>query len=84
MLQPHQFVELAFADFQRQPLQELERIYAALQLDGFCDDVSIFERYLDSVHDYQQNSYPFPIEARQRVGRELKPFIERWSYAPPA
>lgn len=83
-LRPHQFVELAFADFQRQPLQELERIYATLQLSGFGDDVSIFERYLESVRDYQKNSYAFPIAVRQRIGQELQPFIERWSYAPPA
>ena len=78
------FVELRYEELQNTPEAALARIYDALGLPGFEAAKGAFSRYLGSVEGYQKNSYVYPSEARERVGERLKPFIERWSYAPPA
>lgn len=83
-LPSNQLVELRFDDFQREPMGELSKIYEQLGLAGFAEAEPHFRRYLASVADYQKNSYAFPREAAERVGQHWAPFIERWSYAPPA
>ena len=79
-----QLVELRFDDFQRAPMTELAKIYERLSLPGFAEGRPRFEAYLASVADYQKNSYTFPRDAKERVSRSWAPFIERWSYSPPA
>ncbi len=83
-LAPDQLAELSFESFQKAPLQELERIYRTLDLPDFDEARPFFSHYLDSVRDYQKNTYAFPPDAKEQVRRHWQPYIERWSYAPPA
>lgn len=82
-LPAHQFVEVSFETFQRNPLAELARIYDQLALPGYGEALPAFTRYLASVEGYQKNTYAFPVDVRERVAKSWAPFIERWSYAPP-
>jgi len=77
-------VELAFEDFQKAPMAELKRVYGKLDLPGFAAAEPRFADYLDSVREYRKNTYSFPAEAKERVSRHWQPYIERWSYSPPA
>ncbi len=79
-----QLVEISFEDFQKAPMTELEHLYGQLKLPGFAEAEARFARYLDSVREYRKNTYSFPAEAKERVSRHWQPYIERWSYSPPA
>ena len=83
-LAPDRLVELSFEDFQKAPMAELKRIYGKLNLSGFTGAEPRFAHYLDSVREYRKNTYSFPAEAKERVSRHWRPYIERWSYSPPA
>ena len=80
---PGNFVELRYDELQAAPEAALKRIYETLNLPGFAEAWGAFARYLASVESYQKNRYAYPGEARALVGERLRPFIERWSYAPP-
>lgn len=79
-----QLVEVKFEDFQVTPMSELRRIYGALALPGFAEAEPRFAHYLDTVREYRKNTYRFPADAKERVSRHWRPYIERWSYSPPA
>jgi omega-hydroxy-beta-dihydromenaquinone-9 sulfotransferase len=81
---PGHLVELSYDALQAEPEAALARIYGTLGLSGFDTDRAAFLRYLASVEGYRKNSYIYPSETRARVGEALRPFIERWSYEPPA
>jgi len=78
------FVELSYNELQSAPMEQLARIYETLDLPGFAENEGRFRSYLDSVTGYQKNNFRFPAGEVEQVGRVLAPFIERWSYAPPA
>jgi len=73
-----EFMEIRFEDFEQNPLLELERLYTTLGLDGFTTAVPYFQQYLDSVQNYQKNTYPCSPETQQKVQKHWQPFIERW------
>lgn len=81
---PGQFVELSYDDLQAAPMEALQRIYSTLDLPGFAQNEARFSAYLQSVTGYRKNNFRFPDHDKERVARALAPFIERWSYAPPA
>ncbi|MEO6002223.1 MAG: sulfotransferase [Opitutus sp.] len=76
-----QFHELAFADLERNPVGELERIYSALNLGDFERVRPTFERYVASQRDYEKNQFPPLSEAlRLRVQEAAGPCFDRWGY----
>lgn len=78
------FVELRFEDFEADPLGNLERMYAALEIPGFEAAKPEFSSYLESISGYRKNRYAFPQETIDLVQQHWQPFLERWNYQPPA
>lgn len=78
------FVEIAYADLDADPMGALRRIYRALALDGFDAAAPRFEAYLARVATFQKNSFRRDPAAEARVAEHWAPFIERWGYAQPA
>jgi len=56
-------VEIGFSQLDEVPMETLEVIYKGLNLDGFEDVRPSMEAYLDSVQDYNRNTYPIPSKA---------------------
>jgi hypothetical protein len=77
-LQANSYVEVAFERFEREPLAEIERIYARLDLPGLRQARPRFEAYLQSVDGYRKNSYYPAPETISQVERAWAPFIARW------
>ncbi len=65
-----QIADVAFADIETQPLQELERLYAELDLGHYPSVEQNFRTYLDSLGHYQKNSYELSDDVIQRVTRD--------------
>ena len=77
------FAEIRFEDFEKQPLQELARVYETLGLEDFTQAKPQFEAYLNSLQGYQKNTYTFAPEMIQTVEQRWLPFIQQWSYEKP-
>lgn len=73
--------EVAYADLERDPLGEMERVYNALGLPDFGvvrDELTV---YLDSIRGYAKNSYPeLSVHTRQRVFRVWRRAFTEWGY----
>lgn len=77
-------VELRYEDFLRAPLDELESIWARLELGDFERVRPALAAYLDSVASYEPNRHPDPTPAElERIDANWGRFIERWGYARP-
>jgi hypothetical protein len=79
----NRFVELRFEDFETAPMEQLERIYATLELPGFAAARQNFQAYLGSLAGYRKNRYDFAPEMVRTVQQHWAPFIERWGYEAP-
>lgn len=77
------FIALQFETFEADPIGQLQRIYAQLELAGWEAAKPFFQDYLDAQKDYQKNQYAFPQESIQQVEAHWRPFISRWGYELP-
>jgi hypothetical protein len=75
-------VEVRFEDFEKRPVDEMERIYRRLHLPGFEDSISAFADYADSQKDYEKNHYSLTPQQIERISHHWSADIQRWGYAP--
>lgn len=76
-----QFHEVAFADLERNPLGEMERIYRALDLGAFDAVQPKLAAYTASLRDYEKNKFtPLDPATRSRVQAAAGPCFDRWGY----
>lgn len=68
------FAELAFADLERQPLEELERLYTVLELPGWEAARPEMAAYLERLGRYTKNPPEVPDRIVRRVNRD-------WAFA---
>lgn len=78
------FVELSYELLRDAPLEAVDQIHDALDLDLDQGSRSKMKAYLAKISAYETNRYNYPEEVRARVGAHLKTYIERWSYAAPS
>ncbi|MEL6455151.1 MAG: sulfotransferase [Cyanobacteria bacterium J06623_5] len=83
-LPPQDFVTLQFETFEANPIEQLQRIYRQLELEGWKSAEPAFQQYLNAQKTYQKNRYSFSEESIYQVTTHWRPFIERWGYKPPA
>ncbi|MFV1966059.1 MAG: sulfotransferase [Pirellulaceae bacterium] len=78
-----QVTEVRFEDLEADPIGELERVYADVQLDGFDTVRPALQRYIDSLAGYRKNRYEFEASVIRRVEDQWGFALERWKYDPP-
>jgi omega-hydroxy-beta-dihydromenaquinone-9 sulfotransferase len=74
------FVEVAFEEFERDPINQLERIHERLGLPELKAARPRFEEYLRRVRGYAKNRYSPSPESIRRVERCWASFIARWGH----
>jgi hypothetical protein len=81
LIPPGNFCDVRFADLERDPLGQMERVYQSLNLPNFNEVRPALENYLATLKDYRKNEYP-PLaeEMRRRVAKEWQRSIEEWGY----
>ncbi|MBL8848636.1 MAG: sulfotransferase [Planctomycetaceae bacterium] len=87
LIPDRQFCELSFEELEQDPIQQLCRIYAALDLPDFGDARAAVEGYVQSIAGYEKNLFPkLSPDIRHQIAREWRPCFEEWGYAdePPA
>jgi len=82
-LPDNQFVQVRFEAFEQQPMDELERIYAQLDIAGFDIAKSRFTQYLDNNKSYKKNAYTRDPNDARLVEEHWFEFIHRWNYDAP-
>jgi hypothetical protein len=82
LIPPGQFCEVAFESLERQPLQQIERIYQTLGLSGFPAARASLETYLRSIVGYRKNEYAMlPDPLRQQISNAWARSFSEWDYA---
>ena len=75
------FHELSFADLERQPLREMERLYERLGLPGFASARPKLQTYLDSLAGYRKNNFgELDPDRRRTIARAWRRNFEEWQY----
>ncbi|MCY3970306.1 MAG: sulfotransferase [Acidobacteria bacterium] len=78
-----QLAELRFEDLERNPLSELEAVYATLNLPGWEEARVGIESYLSGIAGYRKNRYTIDPSTVERVQRECRFALDTWEYLPP-
>ena len=80
LLRPNRFYELHYEQLIADPVGELEKIYTALELDGFANARPRLEDYLKQTKDYETNKYAISAEQRKVIDEEWGDVIRRYGY----
>lgn len=75
--------EVRFEDLERDPMAELERVYAELALPGWEQARKPIADYLQSLSGYRKNIYRIDRETIERVDSEWGFAVREWGYRPP-
>lgn len=76
-----QFCEIRFEDLEHEPVQQIERIYSALGIEGMQAFKPKLEQYLQSIAAYQKNRHPkLPEHLREKVASAWRRSFEHWGY----
>lgn len=77
------FAELRFEDFQRAPLDELDRLLGELDLPGAKTSRPAFAAYLATTRQYRTAAHRWQADELDRVSEHWSPFLQRWGYGTP-
>lgn len=84
-LPPGSWCEVRFEDLEREPMEQMQRIYEELGLTLDDRNRQRLERYLASLAGYRKNRHAALDEnTRQAIHTCMGPYFERWGYDTPA
>ncbi|MSR65676.1 MAG: sulfotransferase [Verrucomicrobiae bacterium] len=74
--------EMGFEDLERDPAEEVRKLYDAIGLPGFESLRPKLQRYIDSLKGYERNKFP-ELEAatREKVAQSWQRSFNEWGYA---
>ena len=75
-----QYTELPFEHFEKEPIDDLRRIYTELNIGGFEEALPYFQKYLDSQRDYKKNSFDIPPRLYKKINEKLGFYFDRYGY----
>lgn len=74
--------EVRYEDLERDPMGELERLYAALGLPGWEEARPRMEAYLRTLSGYRKNDFRIDRTVIDRVNDEWRFAVDAWNYRP--
>lgn len=75
------FHEMGYEELEQDPVGELAKLYAALELPEFGHVEENVRNYVNSLSDYRKNSFPeLAPDVRQRIAGEWRRYFEEWGY----
>jgi hypothetical protein len=76
------FHEIRFDDLAQHPLEEMARLYSALDLTGFAQAEPKFAAYIETLHGYEKNKFPpLSTDTRRLINNAWCRSFETWNYA---
>lgn len=76
-------VDIKYEDFIARPIEELEKIYLALSLEGFEDAKPHMESYLESAKNYNLSKYSISHKDKERIYSNWSGIIDTMGYEKP-
>ena len=76
--------EVRFEDLEQNPLAELRRLYAELDLPGYEDAEAAFSAHIESQAGYRKNRYPVDVDAIRKVEEHWGFALREWGYPRPS
>jgi hypothetical protein len=73
-------VEIRYEDFILNPLNEIERTYSELDLNGFDKNKEIFNKYINSQSRIKTQKYEIDENIKNKIYNYLKFTIDKWGY----
>src|SRR6185436_7611520 len=75
------FHEICYEELEKDPVGELAKLYAALEMPEFGHVEAKVRNYVHSLSDYRKNEFPeLAPGLRQRVASEWRRSFEEWGY----
>lgn len=72
-----QLVEIDFSYFENHMLEEMDRVYQTLDLDGLQETRPLMKNYLDDLGDYQRNHHKIDKDFKDLVDNELGDMLKK-------
>jgi membrane protease YdiL (CAAX protease family) len=80
-LPSHQVVEVRYEDLDLDPIRQIERIYHELGIALTADYRARILSYLESITDFQKNTFaPIPENREREVREKLASLFQPWNY----
>jgi hypothetical protein len=80
LVSPNRFYELKYEDLVRDPVNQMERLYAHLDLGGFGEYVPRLEKYLTTIKGYETNRYELDQGEREKLRGRWGEVIRQYGY----
>jgi len=80
LVDPASFFELRYEDLISNPVEQMQRLYEQLDLDGFEHVHPAIENYFHDTRDYQTNRYQLAPEIEREISSRWRDHIERHGY----
>ncbi len=81
LLRSDQICHVRYEDLTSNPIQELQRIYRSLNIDGFDSAKRNFENHLAQKKGYRKNRFDLKSAFRDRILSNCKEYSQRYGYA---
>jgi len=79
----NQLCELRFEYFEKEPLQEVKRIYKSLNLNNLEEALPYFESYFEKTRSFKKNQHRITQNELERVLQRWEFAMEQWNYDVP-
>jgi hypothetical protein len=82
LIPPGDFVDIAYEDLERLPIETLAEIYRGLSLPSFGEIEPTISEYVASLSTYQKNRFkPLPADLVGRLSHEWHRSFSEWGYS---
>jgi len=72
--------ETKYEDFIQNPIPELKKIYATLNLDGFNKSEKVLKKYVESQKDFKVSNYKMDDAVKEKIYKKWKFTFEEFGY----
>ncbi|MEJ2249143.1 MAG: sulfotransferase [Candidatus Lokiarchaeota archaeon] len=77
------FVEIKFEDLERNPIEQIKKIYQNLHIGGFNRAKDLIQKYLKTISDYKKNRYKLDLLTIKKIKDSWNFTIKKWNYSVP-
>jgi hypothetical protein len=76
-------IEIRFEDLEKKPIEEIRKIYEALNIPGFEDSIDRIKQRLELENGYLKNVYDYDEKTLDLISEKWGDFIHEWNYMRP-
>lgn len=80
LIKKENLIEIKFEDFVKDPLNNLEKIYQDLDIEGFENAKEHAEKLCKGFENYKPDKYEIDPDLKKRIYKELKFFFDEYGY----